>query len=175
MFLLMVSVVYGCQQAAPTDGESDLYNKISEWQSEDSYSDSLIGSGSWAVFPPNVNADSLLAVIEEIHKNHNIVSKSIVGTWIAEKDSKSKWVFTSDLKCKRYYDSVLLSTYTYSISNTSPQCGETVPVEQHTSYLKLTKEGPVNSKRCYEINGITAEKLSLRVVDRGGLLLFDRQ
>ena len=102
-------------------------------------------------------------------------NQTILGTWIAEKDAKSKWVFTSDGNCKKYYNGELLNTYAYSMNNTSPQCGETVPVNSNTQYLKLTKIGKVDTEYCYEINGITTEKLSLRQIGRGGLLLFDKQ
>ncbi len=104
--------------------------------------------------------------------SHN---QTIQGTWIAEKDAKSKWVFTGDGNCKRYYNGELLNTYAYSMNNTSPQCGKTVPVNSNTQYLKLTKIGKVDTEYCFEINGITTEKLSLRQVGRGGLLLFDKQ
>lgn len=102
-------------------------------------------------------------------------NQTIQGTWIAEKDAKSKWVFTSDGNCKKYYNGELQNTYAYSMNNTSPQCGETVPVNSNTQYLKLTKIGKVDTEYCYEINGITTEKLSLRQVGRGGLLLFNKQ
>ena len=61
------------------------------------------------------------------------------------------------------------------MNNTSPQCGETVPVNSNTQYLKLTKIGKVDTEYCYEINEITAQKLSLRQIGRGGLLLFNKQ
>jgi len=102
-------------------------------------------------------------------------NESLEGTWIAESDSKSKWVFTNDGKCKRYYDNELLNTYVYSLSNKSPQCDKTVPINSKTQYLKLVKVGKVDSEYCYEVNGITSEKLSLRQMGRGGLLLFDKQ
>lgn len=102
-------------------------------------------------------------------------NQTILGTWIAEKDAKSKWVFTSDGNCKKYYNGELLNTYAYSMNNTSPQCAETVPVNGNTQYLKLTKIGKVDTEYCYEINGITTEKLSLRQIGRGGLLLFNKQ
>ncbi|MFT6872177.1 MAG: hypothetical protein ACJAVN_001183 [Roseivirga sp.] len=102
-------------------------------------------------------------------------NQTILGTWIAEKDAKSKWVFTSDGNCKKYYNGELLNTYAYSMNNTSPQCGETVPVNSNTQYLKLTKIGKVDTEYCYEINGITTEKLSLRQIGGGGLLLFNKQ
>ncbi|WP_139135285.1 hypothetical protein [Roseivirga sp. 4D4] len=111
----------------------------------------------------------LLSVLST-HQN-----ESLEGTWMAEKDSKSKWVFTNDGKCKRYYDNELLNTYVYSLSNTSPQCDKTVPVNSKTQYLKLVKVGKVDSEYCYEVNGITAEKLSLRQIGTGSLLLFDKQ
>lgn len=101
-------------------------------------------------------------------------NSSIVGTWVSEKDRRWKLVFTADLKCKQYYENELNETDSYVISNTSPQCGETVPIEEHTSYLQLTNLAD-GDKICYEINGISPAILSLRVVDRGGAMVFKRQ
>lgn len=98
---------------------------------------------------------------------------SIVGTWVSEKDSNSKWVFTQT-DCKRYYDNELLFTFSYSTSNSSPQCGHTVPIDRYTSYLKLT-ENIDGKDYCYEINGITNQKLSLRAVGRGRAMVFNKQ
>ncbi|WP_421874758.1 hypothetical protein [Marinoscillum sp.] len=116
----------------------------------------------------------------------SVQNPSIVGTWVNESDAKDKYVFESSGLVYSYYDNQLVATYDYSISNSSPQCGVKVPIDMHTSYLKLTpsikKLGDHTISKyddpeplCYEINGITEEHLSLRVVDMGGYTLFRRQ
>ena len=98
---------------------------------------------------------------------------SIIGEWISESDSNSKWVFT-DSECLRYSQGRLLNTYSYSISNTSPQCGFEVPVNKNTAYLLLTKKS--NAKKyCYEIASLNNEYLTLRPINKGGFMVFVRQ
>jgi len=103
-----------------------------------------------------------------------IQNSSIVGTWLLETDSKWKLVFTTT-KCYQYYEGKLVETTTYLISNTSPQCGNVVPVDNNTSYLKLTNDQSSTNVTCYEINGITSQNLSLRPVNNGKILIFVRQ
>lgn len=82
--------------------------------------------------------------------------------------------FNADNRCINYYEEELNDSSTWSISNTSPQCGIEAPVEANTSYLQLTglQDG---QKMCYEINGITQTHLSLRYLERGGASVFTRQ
>jgi hypothetical protein len=103
-----------------------------------------------------------------------IQNSSIVGTWLSETDSKWKMVFTST-KCYQYYEGALVETNSYLISNTSPQCGKVVPVDNYTSYLKLTDDQSSTNVTCYEINGITSKNLSIRPVNNGKILTFVRQ
>lgn len=101
----------------------------------------------------------------------------IIGTWISEQDSKSKWVFSSDLKCKSFYNGVLKNTYTYKISNTNQQCGKEVHVDSKTSYLELSNISDSTDKLCYEINGFHTDEngvktLSLMPLEQGGYMIF---
>ena len=99
---------------------------------------------------------------------------SIVGTWISEKDHKWKMVFTAD-NCIQYYDGTITDKDYYFIANTSPQCGQVVPIDNYTSYLKLVQVSSGKVQICYEINGITPKSLSLRPVDNGRIFVFDKQ
>lgn len=126
---------------------------------------------------------SLVACSKEMYKSRvNKVKPSqgvyqnsnIVNTWCSEEDNNWKLVFTSDYKCYQYYSNTLKETDTYTISNTSPQCGMSVPITNYTSYLKL-KNASTGDSICYEINGITEKTMSLRPIDRGGTVLFYRQ
>ena len=98
----------------------------------------------------------MLTVFVSSFKIANLYLKSentlIIGVWISETDSKSKWVFTDDFKCKRYYDNILLNTYTYSISNIS--CNN--QTDSEFNYLRLEKEN-ATTVYCYAINGITSD------------------
>ena len=98
---------------------------------------------------------------------------SIIGTWKSEEDSNSEMKFLSNNMCYRYYSGVLEGTYSWTISNTSPQCGVTVPVDATTSYLQL-KGLKYNDVDCFIINGILPEYMSISPVDKGGVILFDR-
>lgn len=102
------------------------------------------------------------------------VQSSIIGTWVSEKDSQWKMVFTST-KSYGYYGSTLIETTSYVISNSTPFCGQAVPVNTHTRYLKLTDDQRATDITCYEINGITNVNLSLRPIDNGKILMFVRQ
>lgn len=100
-------------------------------------------------------------------------NSSIIGTWLSEKDPKWKMVFTAD-RCNQYYDGALMDSDYYYISNTSPQCGKVVPIDNYTSYMRFVPISGTGQK-CYEINGITAQYLSLRPVENGKILVFVKQ
>lgn len=117
---------------------------------------------------------SVILVTNLSFKNVNSQNSSIIGTWLSEKDSNWKLVFTSS-NCYQYYNNILIETNTYSISNTTPQCGKVVPITNYTSYLKLTEVNNTSNFTCYEINGITSQYLSLRQIDKGVILLFIKQ
>lgn len=102
-------------------------------------------------------------------------NETIIGSWVSESDINSKLVFTSDGKCKEYYENELQDTYSYQIANTTPQCGIDVPIDQYTSYLKMTNISDSSDVYCYEINGITTSSLSIRLIGNGGALIYDRQ
>ena len=125
-------------------------------------------SKSWlfliAIFTTNISSNS-----QTPYKN-----SSIVSTWISEEDTNWKLTFTTNNKCYQYYSNTLIETDTFSISNTTPQCGITVPIDKYTNYLQL-KNMLSGNITCYEINGITSACLSLRVVDKGGSIVFIRQ
>ncbi|MFD1874304.1 hypothetical protein [Hymenobacter bucti] len=97
----------------------------------------------------------------------------ILGTWVCETDKNWKLVFTKAI-CTQYYSGQASEVDRYTLSNTSPQCGEQVPVEESTSYLQLTQ---LSNKEvtCYELNGVTAKTLSLRPIHKGGALVFIKQ
>ncbi len=99
---------------------------------------------------------------------------NIVGTWISEEDTNWKMVFTSTT-CKWYYQNVQIDEYTFVLSNTTPQCEETVSVTPKTEYLQITNIIDPNDKTCYEVFGISNQSLSIRMIGSGELLIFDRQ
>lgn len=100
--------------------------------------------------------------------------RTILGTWRSQEDSQWKIVFTRN-RYHEYYRSNLIETGSYLVSNTSPQCGEIVPIDKYTSYLKITEDGGSKNVNCYEINGVTRTNLSLRPVNNGKTLLFTKQ
>lgn len=98
----------------------------------------------------------------------NKSNESIIRNWVSEADFKSKVVFLSDGTLKEYYDNILQNEFVYSISNSSTQCGQRVYVDGNTSYLTTINNSDSNDIDCYEINGISSAKLSLRPIDKGG-------
>ena len=99
---------------------------------------------------------------------------SVIGKWTSDSDTNWTIEFNEQNECVWRYNENVTEQFSYAISNISPQCGYDVPVDDSTSYLELsnTKNG---NTLCYEINGITEEILSLRLVEQGGFLLFKRQ
>lgn len=100
---------------------------------------------------------------------------NIVGTFVNEKDPDWVLIFDANGKCYGYEAGVPTTTYTYTITNSTPQCGKEVDVDesQETDYLQLTDDS-TNSTDCYVINGISSV-LSLRPVGAGGILAFNKQ
>lgn len=99
----------------------------------------------------------------------------IIGTFISDEDPRWKMVFSLNGKCYNYYDGNLIVTSSYTISNTTPQCGIDVVIDEseETSYLSITND--INGiSECYEINGITAT-LSLTAISTQKVLLFTKQ
>ena len=98
----------------------------------------------------------------------------IVGNWRSNDDSKWELRFTMNYRCYQFYGGKRDEVDSWAISNTSPQCGVTVPVDSTTKYLQLTDNGNPPTSTCYEIVGLTATSLTLRVVDRGGFMIFTK-
>ena len=104
----------------------------------------------------------------------NAQEHTLIGKWASDSDTNWTIEFNEQNECVWRYNENVTEQFSYAISNISPQCGYDVPVDDSTSYLELsnTKNG---NTLCYEINGITEEILSLRLVEQGGFLLFKRQ
>lgn len=101
----------------------------------------------------------------------------ILGSWVSEEDSNWKMVFTKDNICNWYYEGELSSSYTYAISNTSPQCDQEVYISELTSYLSLTDVSDSIDQYCYEIYGFSEvtpgrKAVSLRWIRRGKPMVF---
>ncbi|WP_347175205.1 hypothetical protein [Polaribacter uvawellassae] len=106
-------------------------------------------------------------------KTNQSTKDKIIGTWVSDKDINSKWVFSLDNTCKRYYNGVLLNTYSFSITNYS--CNN--ELDSKYEYVKLLKS---NQKTyCYAINGITKDGndtyLSLEFDGNPRPMLFKKQ
>ena len=104
----------------------------------------------------------------------------ILGSWVSEEDSNWKMVFTKDDTCNWYYEDELSSSYTYAISNTSPQCGQEVYISELTSYLSLIDVSDSTHQNCYEIYGFSEvtpgrKAVSLRWIRRGKPMLFIKE
>jgi ABC-type enterochelin transport system permease subunit len=99
---------------------------------------------------------------------------SIIGSWISEEDSNYKMVFNGST-CTWLYTGQPSVTYHFTLSNTSPQCGERVPVTTEMNYLKLVNANNSEEQYCYEIYSLSETTLTLRPVDKSGFLVFNRQ
>lgn len=99
---------------------------------------------------------------------------SIIGTWISQEDNNYKLVFNGNT-CTWIYSGQPNTTYSFSLSNTSPQCGEVVPVTSELNYLRLVNSSNSNETLCYEIYSLTETKLTLRPIEKSGFLIFNRQ
>ena len=99
---------------------------------------------------------------------------SIMGTWISEGDSSYKMVFNGNT-CSWVYSGQPTTTYSFTLSNSSPQCGEVVPITTESNYLKLVNVNNNTDTMCYEIYSLSATKLTLRPIDKSGFLIFNRQ
>lgn len=108
----------------------------------------------------------------KINLNHQ--DSTLLGTWISEEDNNWKLEFKNDT-CLSTYIGSSTDTYKYTISNTSPQCGEVVDIDQYSNYLQLTNVSDTTDKICYLINGVTDTALSLSPINRGGAFVFTKQ
>ncbi|MBN2732795.1 MAG: hypothetical protein JXR26_10235 [Balneolaceae bacterium] len=102
-------------------------------------------------------------------------SNNIVGSWISEDDSNSKWVFTNNAELKVYYKDDHLLTYTYSVHSTLPQCAtEWENPNPNLKYLVLEEQNTVN-KTCYVIYNLDEQHLSISEFGKGGVQVFNKQ
>lgn len=99
---------------------------------------------------------------------------SIIGTWISEEDNNYRMVFNGTT-CTWLYTGQSPTTFSFTLSNTSPQCGEVVPIGNELIYLKLVNLNNSNDILCYEIYSLSATTLTLRPIDKSGFLIFNRQ
>lgn len=99
---------------------------------------------------------------------------SIEGTWISEEDNNYRMVFNGTT-CTWLYTGQSPTTFSFTLSNTSPQCGEVVPIGNELIYLKLVNLNNSNDILCYEIYSLSATTLTLRPIDKSGFLIFNRQ
>ena len=103
-----------------------------------------------------------------------LYDSTIVGPWIADQDSTFLMVFQDEHTCMKFYGGILKETDSVIISNTSPQCGVTVPVNINTTYMQLINKANPSQHFCYEITGLTSLSLAFRSVDMGPVILFYR-
>lgn len=99
---------------------------------------------------------------------------SIIGTWISEEDHNYKMVFNGNT-CSWVYSGQPTTTYSFTLSNSSPQCGEVVPVTTESNYLKLVNVNNNSDTMCYEVYSLSETTLTLRPIDKSGFLVFNRQ
>ena len=91
----------------------------------------------------------------------------IKGVWISQEDPNWRIEFKDNEKCYWYYTGESHDIYYYSISTTSPQCGNNVSIGKKFSYLKLVNTVDSSDLYCYEINTLSNEYLTLMFV--GGM------
>lgn len=100
---------------------------------------------------------------------------TIIGTWVSVNDNNWRFKFNTDSTCSSIYLGDETYNYTYKISNTSPQCGQTVDINQYSNYLQLINVNDSTDNICYLLNGITNKNLSLSPIDQGGAFVFVKQ
>lgn len=99
---------------------------------------------------------------------------SIIGTWISQEDNNYKLVFNGNT-CAWIYSGQPTTTYSFTLSNSSPQCGEVVPVTTESNYLKLVNVNNNSDTMCYEVYSLSETTLTLRPIEKSGFLIFNRQ
>ena len=92
------------------------------------------------LFSIEANSQNLAGPIEldpmmPVPNENQTTQAQLCGTWLLDEDSKSKLVFTLG-KVDEYYDGNLSGSYSYTVSETSPQCGENVPEGPKFTYMK---------------------------------------
>lgn len=116
---------------------------------------------------------SLTSLMLYSYKAVSNIDSDIQGTWVSESDANWKMVF-EESNCKWFYNGQLQDDYTYQVNNSSPQCEIDVLIDSSTKYLSLINSADSTDKTCYEIYGLSENTLTLRVIDRGGFLIFHR-
>ncbi len=93
----------------------------------------------------------------------------ILGTWIDDDDPTYKLVFFSNAICKEYQNNELIATYEYDVKYNS--CEDFMA----TSVVYLYWRDLENQQQvCFEISNITNEVLSLMIIDRAKMVLFNK-
>ncbi len=95
---------------------------------------------------------------------------NIIGTWVWEEDTNNKLVFAANGICKIYEGNELVTIYQYSFENNVCFNYD----EEDVVYLRWQEVGDVEPS-CLEISGMTANTLTLMIVDRAKLLYYIRQ
>lgn len=108
--------------------------------------------------------------------------EDIIGTWILESDTKSKWVFIND-NCYWYYENSLEETFTYTVQDLSDSlnsglsvslCGQEVKTGgTEDYYLKLINLD--NEEYCYEILSLNNEILSINYLGQTKIKVFNKE
>ena len=101
--------------------------------------------------------------------------EDIIGTWVSEDTPEWKRIFKEDGKCYDYYNGALTNTYNYTLSTTSPQCGQVVPTGDKFTYLKLVDDKDSNFTFCYEVFSLDKTNLEIRMFNNADFLRFVRQ
>jgi hypothetical protein len=94
----------------------------------------------------------------------------IIGLWTLESDTNYKLEFLTNGKCKEYNGNDLLTIYDFSIKSYSCENYST----SNSIYLKWI-DNEDSGVTCFEIGNITDSTLSLMIIDRGKMLLFNKQ
>lgn len=100
------------------------------------------------------------------------VQNEIIGTWIAEDDTKVKLIFNTNGVLSEYYDNELMDTYDYSISH---QCG--TESDNNAWFLKTSDQNELDI-RCYELYGANPNNngiLSIRDMITGKIFIYNKQ
>ncbi|MGY0427185.1 MAG: hypothetical protein ACWIPI_10235 [Polaribacter sp.] len=96
--------------------------------------------------------------------------ESIIGTWVADDDSKSKMRFDSIGKCYSEYTGESTDVYNYSITKETSSNGK-ITFET----LKLINTSDSNDVYVYDINSIDDQILVLQYLKNNKLLYYSKE
>ncbi|MDA9317165.1 hypothetical protein N9Q58_04540 [Polaribacter sp.] len=99
------------------------------------------------------------------------VQNEIIGTWIAEDDTKVKLIFNTSGVLSDYYDNELMDTYDYSISHL---CGS--ESDNKAWFLRTSNQNELEI-RCYELYGANpnnSQILSIRDMTTGKIFIYNK-